>query len=199
MDPGAEERLGGVDVADADEGRGVHQKGLDRGPAPRGERGQVRSGDRRLERFPSEPEEVRIALELPGRGDEGEAEATRIAQAQFLAGVELERQVLVRLAAGFERRQRQAPAHAEMDDQGSTPLEVDEKVLAPPPKSLDPPTAQAAERPPVERLAQRRRVDAHPLDAPPRQPTLEAAPQDLDLGELRHPEILVARARGVGN
>ena len=144
----------------------------------------------RGERFGPEVAEVAILLEPPGRRDEGEAEAARVAQPQTLPVVEAEAQVLVRLALGRRRRERQPAAHAEMDDQGRPPFDFDQEVLAPPPEALDPPTGEALEGAPVERLAQRRRVDPdfdHPAAG---QTGLEAAFQDLDLGQLGHGRIL---------
>ncbi len=191
MDTGAVERLGGVDVADSDQEAPVHQKALDRPAAPPRQLGELGTGERRSERFRPEVAEVAILLELPGRRDEGEAEATRVAQPQTLPVVEAEAQVLVRLALGRRRRERQPAAHAEMDDQGRPAFDLEQEVLAPPGRGARSAVRRGSRASsPVERLAQGRRVDPdfeHPAAG---QTGLETAFQDLDLGQLGHGRIL---------
>ncbi len=60
MDAGAEERLGRVDVADADQAPGVHQEGLAGADRPRAIAASARAVERRVERLGAEVGEVRV-------------------------------------------------------------------------------------------------------------------------------------------
>jgi len=95
--------------------------------------------------------------------------------------------VLVRLPRSRVRSQGQAAAHPEVHRERRAAIDVDPEVLAAPPQAEDPAAGEPArELPRLERLPQRWHADLHALDATPREPRLQAATQDFDLGELRH-------------
>jgi len=74
-----------------------------------------------------------------------------------------------------------------VENQGRTAFDLDLQVLAATGEPEDPPTLEpTTQRPGVQRLSERRRPDLDSLDPPPEKARLEAASEDLDLGQLGH-------------
>src|SRR6202023_719878 len=112
VDAGGEERLAGVDVAEADDDGGVHEERLHRPAPPGGLSAQEGAGESAVERLDAEMGEVRVLREARGGQGMHETEAARIAQPQAPAGAELEGDVLVRLRRRGRPGGGQASAHA---------------------------------------------------------------------------------------
>ena len=125
-DAGAEQRLGGVDVADADDDPLVHEEILDRPPAPARAREEIVAVERVAERFGTEVAQqlVRAAGRLP----EPATEAARVVEAQQASRIEHEVDVVVRAQRDVGREHAQRPGHAEVHDHGAR-LGVQQQVL----------------------------------------------------------------------
>ena len=162
------------------------------GPAPAARRGGEEGAvEAAVERLDSQVAEVAVALQPRGRERQREPEAAGVAEPELAPRVEGEDQVLVRLGRRFARRHRQPAAHAEVHDEGRSPLEVGEQELGPPPqRGHAPPQDPAAQCGGRHRLAQPAVSHLQAHDPPPHQVRLEAAAQDLDLGQLGHGRIL---------
>jgi len=127
-----------------------------------------------------------------------ETEATRIAIAELLAALERDPDVRVREKAVARRREDQATAHAEVDEEdglldvdrslrlaGSPSItpELDEEILRATPDRANGATREDSPEPlGVDRNAKPRLVDSHAFDAPPDDERRERAPETLDLG-----------------
>jgi len=106
MDPGAEQALAGVDVADAGDPPRVHQEQLDRRAVRARERVQALRMQRARQRLEPEMRKQRMRLRAC-RGPQHCAEAARIAQPQDTIA---EQQVEVIVLAGRRARRQQAQA-----------------------------------------------------------------------------------------
>ena len=193
VDPGAKQRLGDVDVAEAGDAPLIHQERLDRGADTgerRGQRGRVQA----RQRVRSDARERRRRRKRSsGRNP---AEATRIDEAQLVAAREPERDVCVRRARGAGRLDAQPPGHAEVDqhaarigspcDACATATRMNLPIRRTP--AIARPIA-TARRPRTSTL--RRRCSGWPLHQTdsmrrPRRRGRQPAHDRLDLGQLRH-------------
>src|SRR5262245_40930256 len=135
VQPGAEQRLVGVDVADAGDDALAEQHRLD-GALGAGQR-RAPGGRGQLERLRPQavaPEQrlQRLGPLVPAHA----AEAARVAEAQLLtAAVEVEDDVRVRGQALVRGGDGELPGHAEVDDDGALVVEVEEDPLAAPPQA----------------------------------------------------------------
>ena len=182
MDAGPVERFRGVDVANADDHRGVHQKVLDGRRSSAGEIGKSGAVEPGRQGLDAEMPEVPVAHQTLCRRDEGDAETTRIPEAKPAARSEFEAKVLM----VHERRgpidESQAAAHSEVQYQRLATGSVDPQVLRAPAQADDLAAFQAAQPPLAQRLAQGREVDANGLEAVADEGPFQAPPENLDFG-----------------
>ena len=139
-DPGAEQRLAGIDVAETGEHPLIEQRRLDRGRAAAQYRAQLGAGD--AEGFGAQVPEPRM-IRSGGVGQEVErAEAARIAERQPEGRAErrdeVERGMVVRTGRRERRRlQQEPPRHAEMEQDRGRAFQHDDPVLGAAPDSDD--------------------------------------------------------------
>ena len=184
VDAGRTTRLVRIDIADTGEDGLVEKEGLQRtagrldGRTPLGGGGVPRFG-------------AQFAAEEHGRaglvGIVGDAaEAAGIAEPQFVAVVERERQVRVVGSHGPGRGDRELTGHAEVDEQDAAIVEFDEQPLAPPRDGLNatadhmcPPRFRPR---PTQGLLPR----PHGQDSPANEERPQIAGDSLDFGEFGH-------------
>ena len=195
MDPRREQRLVGVDVADAGDDALVEERGLDRRLAARERARQV--GGR--------PVAQRLGPELAGEpglgavlGDAPGAEAARVGVGEVGAVVEQRaRAQEARSLSGGAAQPEQVAGHAQVDEQRGAVVELDDQVLAAPAERLDAHALQPRGhrlgrlrigQAVVEHLDLGERAAAEVREQPP--------PHRLDLGELGHQPIVSSRSGG---
>ncbi len=126
IDAGGEQRFAGVDVADPDHHRVVHDERLDRHAPPARQLEQTLAGESVGQRFRAEVAQQLVFQwrQAPEHG----AEAPRIGVAQGHARGQLDVDVLVATGRGAALHQPQAAGHAQVADQ-RTGLGAQQQVL----------------------------------------------------------------------
>jgi len=187
MNPGAMQRLAGVDVPDTDHDRGIHEEVLHRFANASGAFGEIRDGEAGAERLGPEVPEARVAIELLARHHEQHAEAARIGVTQLAATCERQPHMRVRPERRSQRLERQPAAHPQMQNQHGGIGEVHEQVLRAPLEGFDAAADERRAQPGwYEPRAQPRLRNRHGRDRASEEYRLQAAPQSLDLGKLGH-------------
>ena len=115
VDAGMEQRLGRVDVADADHHLAIHQQRLDRNPAMTCLFVQVGAVECRGQRLRSEVAQPRVVVRVLVRPQHG-TESTRVMQSQALPA-EHQVDMIMRTRRRRGGQHPQAAGHAEMDQQ----------------------------------------------------------------------------------
>ncbi|MEN9358682.1 MAG: hypothetical protein RL095_217 [Verrucomicrobiota bacterium] len=181
MKPGPEERLAGVDVADAGNGGLVEKKGLER-TVSLGDGEEGGCAEAGIDRFGSVGRGEACRLRGVDEGDA--AEAAWIGVSQGAAVVEDEPQVLVRPGRIHLVEPFPGAGHAEVEDEAVAGVEFDEDGLGAAEKAED----LAADRPVhlSGRKAQRLVAAADGADAASAGPGFEAAADGFDFWEFRH-------------
>ncbi len=182
--------LVGVDVADAGDDVLIEQERLEDG-APTGEeptqRGDVQSVGQWINSEVGQLGELDV--DVVGIEDDDLTERARVDEPQRFGRLAVERHdhMGVRWTLRFRRGEQQLPGHAQVDHQRVTGVEGHEQVLAAPLRRQ-----HLRARETVDDLLGRRATDAAQptdLDTRDRSPDdvrRKAAPDGLDLGQLRH-------------
>ena len=185
VDLRAEQRLVGVDVADAGDPLLVEQHRLDRGAGLRRKRVQVLAGELGLERLDAEPLAEEVVERLAAERELAGAEPPRVDELQ-LVGAEVERDARVRGAA-LGRVEQQRAGHPQVQHQVRLVLELPHEVLAAAAEPLD---AAAVERRRELLRGERERaagvVDLELAQRAAVDVRRQVAADGLDLGQLGH-------------
>ena len=132
MDTSSEEGFGGVDVAHPYSNPRIHQVALHRPPSPLGPLRQNLSRKRRREGLESEMTEVPVHLQSPCGQSKDQPESPRIAKSEPLTGIQVDADMLVRLASLTRFHESQPAAHSEVHYEGRAPFGVQQEVFRPP-------------------------------------------------------------------
>src|SRR3954447_4565901 len=184
VDARAEERLVGVDVADARDPLLVEQHRLDRGAAVAGQLVQALAGELGLERLDAEALGEEVVERLRAERELAGAEPARVDELQ-LRPLEGERHACVGRA--LVRVEQQRAGHPQVQQQVRLVLELPPQVLAAAAEPLD---AAALDRGGELLRGGRERpsgvVDLEPLERAAVDVRREVAADGLDLGQLGH-------------
>src|SRR5512136_267480 len=189
MEASLEERLVGVDVADAGDKGLIEEQRLDPSPAAGEDRAESLGPD--LERLGAEAGQLaagalRLALEA-----EQEAELADVAETDLVAPVlEADHQPDVLVARRAFGREQELAGHLQVEDERPRALALDEEHLAPAPDAQNAAAAQGLERLPAARPEERPVEQIDPGDGPALDAGLERAGDGLDFGQLGHAAIL---------
>ena len=197
VDPGLEERLVGVDIADAGDPRLVEEEALDAAPAPLQDGPEL--GQVNFKRLGAQAGQLaargrRIALDA-----EQEAELADVAEAELVAAVaEADDEPRVFVSRRPLPREQELAGHLEVEDERPPALDLDEEHLAAPADSDDAAAAQRLEPLPPASPEQGREEEVDPRDGPALEARRERTGDRLDFGEFRHGAIL-AESKRTGN
>ncbi len=183
-DAGPEQRLAGVDVADSDHQPLVEKGRLDAAPSAGQQSLETGAVERRREGLDAETGEARMAVEIPLRDQEQEAEAPRIDEPQDRAALAEEGEMLV--PAPWRTVEEQPPRHPEMEQQAIRIVEVDEDVFRASREIDHPPSVHLPFQ--VRRQGRPQPFDTplQPQDAATAQPRGQGPHGGLDFGKFGH-------------
>ncbi len=187
MDTSSEEGFGSVDVAHPHSNARIHQVTLHRPPSPLGPLRQNLSRKRRREGLESEMTEVPVHLQSPCGQSKDQPESPRIAKSEPLTGIQVDADMLVRLASLTRFHESQPAAHSEVHHEGRAPFGVQQEVFRPPVglenSATEKPAPQGRS---VDGFSQCAAPHSYRLDPLAPDSGLQAAAQHLDFWQLRH-------------
>ncbi len=183
-DAGPEQRLAGVDVADADHQALVEEGVLDAAvPAPQ-QGFETAAVERRRQRFHPEAGETRMAIELGSRHQEDEAEASGIDEAQDDPALAEKGQMLV--AATRRTVEQQTAGHPEMEQQTIRTIEMDDDIFRASREIDHHPSVHLPFQFRRQRFPQPRAMPMQPHDTTAAQSRGEGAHGGLHFGQFGH-------------
>ena len=191
-DPGFEQALADIDIAEPGDDPLVQERRLDRGAPAFKQRPQPLPVEIRAGRLGPEMRDQRVVGELALGHPVHHAEPPGIGEADECPVAENERDVLVvrervgRLCVRPVLVDDHTARHAEMGQQHSAVVEADRQIFRPPSHRRHGPADQPFLEIGRQRAPQIAARDAHAVDAPPLHRAREAAADGFDLGKFGH-------------